>query len=153
MPGPLVTPYSMALKFVGLSELPGVVHNPAIVAMLQLVDPGRHDDETAWCSAFANYVTWLCGLPRSNSLRARSWLAVGSVVAIEEARPGYDVVILTRGPSPPPANILHAPGHVGFFAEWKPAQRQVLLVGGNQGNRVSMAAFDSSRILGVRRLA
>ena len=154
MPGPpLVTPFTIALKFVGLSELPGVVHSPAIVAMLQLVDPGVHDDETPWCSAFANYVAWLCGLPRSNSLAARSWLTVGVVVPLEAARPGYDVVILTRGPNAAPSSVLQAPGHVGLFVEWKPAQRQVLVVGGNQGNRVSMAAFDASRVLGVRRLA
>lgn len=154
MPSPTSnTPFTVALRFIGLTELPGVVHNPAIVAMLQLVDHGVTDDETAWCSAFVNYITWLLGVQRSNSLAARSWLAVGTAVPLEQARPGYDVVVLSRAGSTAPATELHAPGHVGFFAEWKPSQRQLLLVGGNQGNRVSMATFEQSRVLGVRRLA
>src|SRR4051794_26749400 len=71
MPSPIpMTPYNLALRFLGMKELPGHVHNPTIVAMCDLVDSGVHDDETPWCSAFVNYCNWLLGCQRSGSLRA-----------------------------------------------------------------------------------
>jgi uncharacterized protein (TIGR02594 family) len=153
MSAPIATPFAVGARFLGLAEQPGAAQSPAIVAMLQLTDRSVHDDETPWCSAFVNYVAWLLGLPRSNSLAARSWLNVGTAVPLTAARQGYDVVILSRGERPAPAWELHAPGHVAFFAAWRPGQRQVELLGGNQGDRVSLATFDDARVLGVRRLA
>ena len=73
---------------------------------------------------------------------ARSWLEIGTSIHILEAQVGFDVVILSRGAAPS--------GHVGFFAGWDKGQIRVL--GGNQGNRVSIATFPKERILGVRRL-
>jgi hypothetical protein len=67
-----ITPYTLALRFEGLAELPGAVHNPAVLTMLQLVDPSVHDDETPWCSAFVNWVMWLLDGPGPDrSPRAR----------------------------------------------------------------------------------
>ena len=62
------------------------------------------------------YVGWLLRLPRSKSLRARSWLTVGRPVAIDEAEAGFDVVILKRGKAKQPGpDVIEAPGHVGLF--------------------------------------
>lgn len=149
----VATPYLVALRFIGLREAPGAVHTPAIVAMLDLVDRSVHDDETPWCSAFVNYVAWILGLPRSESLAARSWLGVGTPIAVSDARPGYDVVVLSRGVNAPPANVRTAPGHVGFFSSLDVATGTVRVLGGNQGDQVSLAPFPLSRVLGVRRLA
>jgi uncharacterized protein (TIGR02594 family) len=154
MPAPIpMTPYNLALRFLALKEVPGHVHNPAIVAMCDLVDPRIRDDETPWCSAFVNYCNWLIGVDRSGSLSARSWLLVGAPVRIDEARPGFDVVILKRTANAPPAAELHAPGHVGFFSGYDPAKKTVSVLGGNQGDQVSIADFPLSRVLGIRRLA
>jgi uncharacterized protein (TIGR02594 family) len=147
-----ITPYQLATRFDGLRETPGLVHNAAIVAMLQLVDRNVADDETAWCSAFVHYVTWLLDTPRSRSLRARSWLTVGKPVSLFEAEPGWDVVVLTRGANAPPASVLQAPGHVGFFVAQFGNPLQVRVLGGNQSNRVSVEEFPAARVLGVRRL-
>lgn len=141
-----ITAFDLAQRFIGIKEVPGTGDNPAILAMLKLDGDWPEHDEVPWCSAFVNYVAWLLRLPRSKSLRARSWLEVGVPIELSEAKPEFDVVILNRG-GPQDASIIEAPGHVGFYAG--PGH----LLGGNQGNSVSVAAFDPSRLLGVRRLA
>jgi hypothetical protein len=84
-----------------------------------------------------NYVAWLLRLPRSKGLRARSWLAVGEPIALEEAESGYDVVVLKRGAGEQPGpEVMDAPGHVGFFAGVE--GQDVLLLGGNPGDSVTV---------------
>lgn len=147
-----ITPHDLALRFVGVKEVVGHVHNPMIVSMMQLTDRNVRDDETPWCSGFVGYCAWLLGLPQSKSLRARSWLTVGQAITLEEAQPGFDVVVLSRGADAPPADVISAPGHVGFFHSYAPQNKIVYLLGGNQGNQVSIAGFPRWRVLGVRRL-
>jgi uncharacterized protein (TIGR02594 family) len=146
----LTNPYRLARRFTGLKEVPGAIHNPAIVAMLQLVTPGVVDDETPWCSAFVNAVQFLADLPMSHSLGARSWLLVGVDVPLNDAALG-DIVVLSRGrlPQPGPEVTRMAAGHVGYYAGRDGGSVHVL--GGNQGNTVSIAAFPINRILSVRR--
>lgn len=145
-----VTAYDLAERFVGIAEVPGTQSNPAILAMLQLDAAWPGDDSVPWCSAFANYIAWLLRLPRSRSLRARSWLAIGQPIPLAVAKPGFDVVILNRG-GPQDPDVLEAPGHVGFFAGIDGPR--VFVLGGNQGDKVSVAGFLTSTVLGVRRLA
>lgn len=141
--GKTVTAFSLAQRFVGLEELAGPGSSPVVLAMLQLDARWVADDETPWCSAFVNAVAWLLDLPRSRSLAARSWLQVGRSVEIGAAESAFDVVVLSRG-----RNSLN--GHVGFYGGH--SATTVTLLGGNQGNAVSLATFDRSRLLGVRRL-
>lgn len=146
-----VTAFDVARRFLGTTEVPGPRVNPVILAMLRLEDGSIVDDATAWCSAFVNFVAWLLDLPRSKSLAARSWLRIGAPVAIADARVGFDVVVLQRGNAPQPgADMLDAPGHVGFFAGLDGDTVRVL--GGNQGDAVTEARFPVARVLGVRRL-
>lgn len=142
----------IARRFIGVKEAPGTTSNPAILAMLKLDAQWPEDDSrTPWCSGFVNWVAWLLQLPRSRSLAARSWLKVGTAVRIEDAVPGFDVVILSRGPGPQPGpEVLDAPGHVGFFVGRE--EFSILVLGGNQGDMVSVAPFSLGRLLGVRRL-
>lgn len=147
-----VTAYDLAQRFVGFKETPGAASNPAVLAMLKLDGEWPKDDSVPWCSAFTNYVAWLLRLPRSKSLAARSWLTVGTPIGLLDAKPGFDVVILQRGDGvQPSADVLAAPGHVGWFAGLE--GDQVLVLGGNQGDAVSIARFPKTRVLGVRRLA
>lgn len=147
-----VTAFSLAQRFVGVAEVGGPKSNPLVLAMLRLDTAWVEEDATAWCSAFVNFVCWLLRLPRSKSLAARSWLSVGAPVALEDARPGFDVVVLSRGAGEQPgADILAALGHVGFFAGVDAAA--VWVLGGNQGDRVSVMPYNRGRVLGVRRLA
>ena len=146
-----VTPFDIAQRFVGVKEAPGEASNPQVLAMLKLDAKWPKGDDVHWCSAFANYVCWLLRVPRSKSLRARSWLSVGRAIKLEHAKPGFDVVILKRGKGkqPGPENTT-APGHVGFYAGEH--GMHVLVLGGNQKDAVNVQAYSRKLVLGVRRL-
>ena len=144
--------FEQAQRFVGMKEIPGQEDNPAILAMLQLDMSWPQSDEVPWCSAFANYCAWCLRRPRSKDLRARSWLRVGAAILLSDAEPGFDVVILQRGEGEQPGpEVISAPGHVGFFAGLY--GETVMLLGGNQGDAVTVAPFPANRVLGTRRLA
>ena len=144
--------YELAQRFVGeIRERPGEKDHPFIVWCHSLCGLDAAD-EVPWCSSFANGIAWILRLPRSKSASARSWLAVGVPVNHSEAVPGFDVVILKRGEGEQPGpEVLNAAGHVGFFGGFESGR--VLVLGGNQGDQVSVAPFPMSSILGIRRLA
>lgn len=146
--------YHVAHRLLGVREVAGGRAHPLVLFALQRVDPSVTDDATPWCSAFVGLVAFLLGLPESRSLAARSWLTVGQPVALEAAKVGCDVVVLTRGDGlqPGPEVVSGAPGHVGFFAGIEAGGSIVRVLGGNQGNGVSIASFNAHRVLGVRRL-
>jgi uncharacterized protein (TIGR02594 family) len=152
MPGPLqVTAFDIAQRFVGTKEAAGVSNNPMVVAMLKLDNDWPQGDDVAWCSAFVNFVAWILRLPRSKKLNARSWLQIGTpIIDLAQARVGFDVVVLNRAGGHPSPDVLDAPGHVGFFAGVEGDLVQVL--GGNQGDSVSLARFPVAQVLGIRRL-
>ena len=141
-----MTLYDLAQRFVGeVRERPGMQDEPFIQwchASCSL-SPDT-PDEVPWCSSFLNRTAWILRLPRSKSAAARSWLQVGTPLALKEACPAYDVVILKRGTNP-------AQGHVGLFAGCE--GDRVLLLAGNQGDGVSIASFPVADVIGVRRLA
>lgn len=147
-----VTAYDLAQRFVGLKEVPGVASNPLVLGMLRLDVADVQGDDVAWCSAFVNFIAWMLRLPRSKSLAARSWLGIGQPVELRDAKAGFDVVVLQRGSGPQPGpDVIAAPGHVGFYSGMSGGN--VVLLGGNQGDAVTLAQFSSQRILGIRRLA
>lgn len=147
-----ITAFSLAQRFVGVRELAGNEDNPMIMSMLQLDQSWPGHDEVPWCSAFVNYIAWLLRLPRSKSLRARSWLEVGRPLDImEEPTAAFDVVVLKRGFGDQPGpEVLEAPGHVGFYAGRE--DDHLLVLGGNQGDTVSIKPFPMRQLLGMRRL-
>jgi uncharacterized protein (TIGR02594 family) len=143
--------FDLAQRFIGVKETTGVASTPIVLAMLRLDASWPVGDDVAWCSAFTNYIAWLLRLPRSKSLAARSWLAVGRSVPLDQAKAGFDVVVLKRGIGAQPGpEVLDAQGHVGFFAGLE--GDEVLVLGGNQSDAVTVARFPAARVLGVRRL-
>lgn len=147
-----MTAYDLASRYIGIRELAGPDDHPLILWWLSLCGFDFHShDEIPWCSAFTNGIAWELRLPRSKSAAARSWLGVGRPIPLTQARPADDVVILARGTGPQPGpDRLDAPGHVGWFGGVQ--GDRVLLLGGNQGDGVSLASFPVSKVLGVRRL-
>ncbi|MEO1794943.1 MAG: TIGR02594 family protein, partial [Pseudomonadota bacterium] len=126
----------------GASEIAGPRANSRIADLYR--DAGHasvRDDAVPWCAAFVGACLKRAGIRPTGSLRARSYLKFG--VAAEVPKPG-DVVVLTRGASP-------TAGHVGFLVG--ETETRVLLLGGNQSNAVTVAAFSRDRILGFRRPA
>lgn len=148
-----MTPYQLAERYVGIREIPGAKHHPLIQFWLSLCSgyDGESADEIPWCSAFVNGIAWELRLPRSKSAAARSWLLVGTPVTPALAAPGHDVVILKRGKGNQGPSVIQAPGHVGFFGGFE--KDRVYVLGGNQSDSVSVAAFPAADILGIRWLA
>jgi uncharacterized protein (TIGR02594 family) len=139
-----MTLFDVAQRLVGeIQERPGAVDHPFIVWCHESTTMGAAADEIPWCSSFVNRLAWLLRLPRSKSAAARSWLDIGESIRLEDARPGYDVVVFTRGSSP-------TSGHVAIFAGLE--GNTVRVVGGNQSNAVTLAAFPRDSVIGVRRL-
>jgi uncharacterized protein (TIGR02594 family) len=152
-PMPAITPHPTPAQFrlapwlewaflaLGEHRIPGTQHNPVVVDFLRTVGLGN-GDETAWCSAFANWCMRQAGIPGSGSALARSWLTWGNQAL---ARPGFGcVTILWRGD---PASQF---GHVGFYVGRDGSQ--LLLLGGNQTNssRVTISPYPENRLLGYR---
>jgi uncharacterized protein (TIGR02594 family) len=151
-----LTPYERAqqLALLGVTELAGQKNHPLIQTALWLCGlPPEEPDETPWCSAFVNLCHRIEGYPHTNSAAARSWLRIGQSVDLKHAEPG-DVVILKRGsgPQPGPEVTSGAPGHVGFYAGIGAVLDTVLVLGGNQGNKISRVPFPAGQVLGVRRI-
>lgn len=146
-----ITAFDLARRFLGLTEIPGAMSEPLILAMLRLDAKWPAGDDVAWCGALVNFVCWLLDVPRTHDLRARSWLRVGTHIELQDAQPGWDVVVVGRGPTPyAPASVVDAPGHVGFFAGR--SGDDILILGGNQHDHVSVAPFHASSVVGVRRI-
>jgi len=123
----------------GQAERSGTSDNPRIVALFRDVgQAGVIRDEVAWCAAFCGACLERGGIASTRSLMARSYLAWGEAAA--EPRMGA-VAVFSRGSNP-------AEGHVGFWLG--ETEDAVVLLGGNQSNAVSVAAYPKSRLLSVR---
>ena len=149
-----MTTFEHAQRYIGeIQERPGAADHPLIQWWLSLCRMGFDvHDEVPWCSAFINGIAWVHRLPRSKSAAARSWLAIARAILLDDAIVGSDVIILQRGAGKQPGpEVLDAPGHVGFYAGRD--GEFVLVLGGNQGNGVTIQRFDRRLILGIRRLA
>ena len=144
-PSRFLDPYGVARQHIGVREIPGKEHNPVIVRWLRQLATWVNGDETAWCSAFANFCAREAGYESSGKLDARSWLKVGETIALKDARPG-DVVILWRGSK----NSWQ--GHVAFLEHFNEKRGLLYLLGGNQNNEVNITAYGPERLLGIRRL-
>ena len=148
-----ITPLDVAQTYIGMREVAGSKSNPGILAMLQRTAAWPAGDDVPWCSAFIHEISRLLNLEQTHSLRARSWLRVGQHVPLKRARPGFDLVVLMRGGgSQPGPDVIDAPGHVGFFVDQTPDGTGLKILGGNQGDQVSIATFPASRLLDIRRL-
>lgn len=148
-----ITPFKLAQRYVGIREIPGADHHPLIQFWLSLCDGFGLDspDEIPWCSAFPNGIFWELRMDRSKSARARSWLLKGISIPLEEAEPGFDLVILKRGPGEQPGpEVIDAPAHVGFFAGLESGFVRAL--GGNQSNEINISPFPKEKIIGIRRI-
>lgn len=123
----------------GQRELSGAHHNARIVAMFR--DAGHErivNDETAWCAAYTGANLKRAGLTPSGSLMARSYLSWGKVITT--GQPGA-VTVFARGTDP-------ALGHVGFWLG--ETDDSIVVLGGNQGDAVSVASFPKYKLLGMR---
>lgn len=134
----------IALQEIGVHSAPGSLNTPRVLQYFS--DIGQswvHDDDTAWCSAFANWVAKQAKLPMSNSLAARSWLTVGKKTTTPVMG---DVVVFWR------ISKTSSYGHVAFFI--KQDQQGIWVLGGNQGavGEVSIECIPAERLLSFQSL-
>ena len=135
----------IAASQLGVREIPGDEDNPVIVNYAKETGiTGISNDEISWCSTFVNWVCMKAGYTMSGKPDARSWLRVGSQV--NDPRPGDIVVFWREDPQ-------SWKGHVGFFLGFNEDGSRVYSLGGNQGDAVSIKAYDAAKILGFRRIA
>lgn len=144
--------YEYAQRFVGLRELidKGQDH-PWIQWCFSLCYMGINTpDEVPWCSAGLNGWTWPLRLPSSRSAAARSWGRFGVAIDPDDLEPGgNDIVVFNRAGG---SMDFEDPGpaHVGIFAGWD--ADSMLILGANQGNQVSIRAFNKHSAIAIRRL-
>lgn len=131
---------SHAWSAFGVRERSGPGINQAIAEMYARAGhAGVKDDAVPWCAAFVGACLEKAGVESTRSLRARSYLDWGA--ALDD--PSYGAIaVLSRGSNP-------AAGHVGFYVGER--GDQVFLLGGNQADTVSVAAFSRDRLLGFRQ--
>lgn len=134
----------IALSQYGVTEIPGQAHNPVILDYFKEIGhQWVEDDETAWCSAFMNWVALKALCERSDSLVAQSWLKVGEVITCPRLG---DLVIFWR------ESPTSWKGHVAIFICYSADGKYVYVLGGNQNNQVCIKAYPVNRIKGFRRL-
>ena len=95
----------------------------------------------AWCAAFVNSTLQQAGMKGTGSNMARSFLDWGQPV--QQPQPG-DIAVFSRGDPNGPY------GHVGFFEGYNP-DGTIRVLGGNQGDAVSIANYSPDALLGFRR--
>lgn len=127
-----------ARRYVGQREIAGRRHNPLILRWWTLIRAPFTDDETPWCAGFVGGVLEAVGIRSSRSAAARSYREWGQPVTNGPAVGA--IVVFSRGP---------VNGHVGFVVGKAPDGR-LMVLGGNQGNAVSIKPFARARVLAFR---
>ena len=139
----MITPawLSWARTEIGIREIVGAQHNPRVLDYWRIgrVPLQVNDDETPWCAAFACAAIEAASVRSPRTPRARGFADSPHTVECD-ARLGAIVVLSSsRGP---------ASGHVGFLTGI--GNGQLILLGGNQGNRVCEAPFSASKLVALR---
>lgn len=132
----------LAYSYIGQKEVPGSKSNPLILRWIQdFLGWGDDDGKVAWCAIFINTMLKEAGIEGTGKANARSFLDWGRTV--ETPRRG-DIVVFERG------GRSSWKGHVGIY--WGEAgDGSIYCLGGNQSDKVSIASYSKSRILGYRR--
>jgi uncharacterized protein (TIGR02594 family) len=129
---------------IGIREIPGREHNPEILRWWRVCHLPFTDDETSYCSAFVGAMLEDCGLRSTRLPNARSWEAWGMDVLElgREMIPLGAVVVYDRPP-------IAWHGHVGF-AVGITRNGNIMTIGANQSNTVSIAPFKAERLVAAR---
>lgn len=132
------------LRLIGVAEVVGKGSNRTIIGWRDELNAagvtiaGYSDDDIPWCGLFAAIVAHRAGkaVPE-NPLWARNWAKFG----VPQVKPALGDVLVFERPG--------GGGHVGFYIGQDATAFHVL--GGNQGNRVSITRIRKERCIAVRR--
>lgn len=123
-----------ARRHIGLAEIPGKQHNPTIIRWLTELKAWWHEDETPWCGTFVAHCLRTAGrdIPQ-HWYRAKAYAAYGRILP----KPAYGcLAVFNRAGG----------GHVGFVVG-QDKHGSLMILGGNQGNKVSIARFPIGRVI------
>ncbi len=133
----------IARKYLGTHEKVNGKSNPVLLAMLQ--EMGNFNQEqkawwketdTPWCGLFVGHCLGKAGRAVIKDwYRAKAWASAGLT---KLAKPAYGCIAVKS---------RQGGGHV-FFVVGKNAKGQILGLGGNQGNTVSIVPFNPADIDG-----
>lgn len=127
-----------ARSFDGLREVKGPKHSVTILGWLDKLGAWWRDDETPWCGVFVAHCLQDAGLPYPPMyMRAKAWADYGSLLRRDRLAAGAILVFDRAGG-----------GHVGFYVGEDAGHYFVL--GGNQGNAVSVMKLGKSRLVASR---
>lgn len=132
---------AIAKTQLGTHEGVGPKDNPKVLQyFVDAAHPEIKHDETAWCAAFVGAMLKRAGIKPSGSLAARSYEAWG------QPTPGNKPIFGCIGVKKRPGGGWL--GHVGFVVG--ASATQIILLAGNQGDAVSIAAFPRSQFTAFR---
>lgn len=122
---------TLARLDIGTMETPGKGSNPKVLDYYKDAGhPEVKDDAVAWCSAFCGAIMKRAGLETTGSLAAISWEKYG----VPLRQPALGCIGVKRR-----AGTEGWQRHVGFVVAANP--NYVWMLGGNQSDSVSIAAF------------
>lgn len=139
MPAPEPRWLQLAREQLGVREIAGAEHNAEILSWWETIKLRIRDDETPYCAAFVGAMLERAGVASTRSAAARSYVKWGARLTFPVVG---CVVIFSRPPST-------WSGHVGFVVGTDKSDNIVTL-GANQSNTVSIAPFKRDRVLGYR---
>lgn len=125
------------LAEIGTHEVKGAKNNPRIVEYWKEAGGEAakvNDDETPWCWAFVSAMLRRSGVGIIGGGLAKSYLKYGTALDVPVLGA---IVVLDRPPNP-------AYGHIFFCAGY--TRDSIFGLGGNQGDKVSIAEFPRRRL-------
>jgi uncharacterized protein (TIGR02594 family) len=132
---------AQAFERMGVIEQPGTKHHPLILWFHSQTKLKATTDEVPWCSAFACAVMEMAGYKSPRSAAARDWLKWGT----PHATPAFGAIVVFDRSDPSNKNAAH----VAFW--WGDrADGRVDVLGGNQSNKVCVAPYLKSDVIGYR---
>lgn len=141
--GPLPRVLQEAFALFGVAEVVGRGSNRTIMGWRDELNQagiaitGYSDDDIPWCGLFEAIIQHRAGKPViAGPLWARNWANWGSKA--DRASLGDTIVLVRNGG-----------GHVCNYIAETPST--YVVIGGNQGNRVSITQVDKARVIAVRR--
>jgi uncharacterized protein (TIGR02594 family) len=120
-------------------EVPGPQHNPRVLWYHQHTRLKATSDEVPWCAAF------VCAMLEEAGVRSTRSAAASSFAEWGEPSELVDGAVVVFGKADPDAG---GSGHVAFLVGVE--GDSVLVLGGNQGNAVSIAKRPRARVVAVR---
>lgn len=131
----------IAKSYLGLTEGPGAANDPKVIELFKLAGhPEIRADSVPWCAAGVSAVLQQAKLKNPRSLWALDYAKWGQALD----RPYYGCVAVKKRKAPD-GKIA---GHVGFCVGAN--KTQIVLLGFNQGDAVSIAAFPREQFVAFR---